>query len=92
MKQNLHLAFDVGHSSLGWAVLEHNGTNAPSLLGCGAVIFQADDCLASQRRGFRRQRRHIRATRLRIARMKRLLEHLGVLTQQQLDEPGCAWP
>ncbi len=89
---DIHLAFDVGHSSIGWAVLETLIDNHATLLGCGAVIFPADDCLASTRRGFRRQRRHIRATRLRIARMKRLLAHLGVLTQQQLDEPGCAWP
>jgi hypothetical protein len=79
---NLELAFDVGHSSIGWAVLNNNG---PNLLGCGAVIFPADDCLASQRRAFRRQRRHIRATRLRIARLKRLLAHLGVLTNEQLE-------
>lgn len=92
MKKDLHLAFDVGHSSIGWAVLQKKDGALPELLGCGSVIFQADDCLASQRRGFRRQRRHIRATRLRIARMKRLLAHLGVLTQAQLDTPGCAWP
>ena len=80
---DLQLAFDVGHSSIGWAVLNKQG---PNLLGCGAVIFPADDCLASQRRAFRRQRRHIRATRLRIARIKRLLAHLGVLTVEQLDK------
>ena len=88
---DLQLAFDVGHSSIGWAVLKAPGNQSPSLLGCGSVIFPADDCLASERRGFRRQRRHIRATRLRIARLKRLLAHLGVLTQEQLDAPGCAW-
>lgn len=82
--QNLHLAFDVGHSSIGWAVLESRIDHDPDLLGCGSVIFQADDCLASQRRQFRRQRRHIRATRMRIERMKRLLAHLGVLTQAQI--------
>jgi CRISPR-associated endonuclease Csn1 len=79
---DLELAFDVGHSSIGWAVLNNKG---PGLLGCGAVIFPADDCLASQRRAFRRQRRHIRATRLRIVRLKRLLAQLGVLTNEQLD-------
>lgn len=89
---DLELAFDVGHSSIGWAVLQAVGRASPraadpdvNLLGCGAVIFPADDCLASQRRAFRRQRRHIRATRLRIARLKRLLAHLGVLTNEQLD-------
>ena len=85
----LELAFDVGHSSIGWAVLQ---TPSPALLGCGAVIFPADDCLASERRGFRRQRRHIRATRLRIARLKRLLAHVHALTDDQLSAPGCAWP
>jgi CRISPR-associated endonuclease Csn1 len=89
---DLHLAFDVGHSSIGWAVLDTCLDESPALLGCGAVIFPADDCLASQRRMFRRQRRHIRGTRLRIARLKRLLSHLGVLTDEQLDAPGCAWP
>jgi CRISPR-associated endonuclease Csn1 len=91
----LHISLDVGHSSLGWAVFDH--AHAPGdahiqLLGCGAVIFRADDCLASVRRGFRRQRRHIRATRQRIRRLKVLLLHLGVLNQKQLDTPGCAWP
>lgn len=92
-KQNppdLSLAFDVGHSSIGWAVLQTNSD--VEIKGCGAVIFRADDCLASTRRGYRRQRRHIRSTRQRIKRMKALLLHLGVLTQAQLDKPGCAWP
>jgi len=87
---DLELAFDVGHSSIGWAVLKSG--DAVDLLGCGAVIFRADDCLASARRGYRRQRRHIRSTRQRIARMKVLLAHVGVLTMAQLDQPGCAWP
>jgi hypothetical protein len=89
---DLHLAFDVGHSSIGWAILESPTDGAPSLLGCGAVIFSADDCLASQRRGFRRQRRHIRATRLRIARVKELLAHLGVLTKAELDMVSSSSP
>ncbi len=87
---NLRLAFDVGHSSIGWQVLDTGG--ALEIKGCGAVIFRADDCLASARRAYRRQRRHIRSTRQRIARMKVLLKHLGVLDQNQLDQPGCAWP
>ena len=87
---DLSLAFDVGHSSIGWAVLQ---TSADvEIKGCGAVIFRADDCLASARRGYRRQRRHIRSTRQRIKRMKALLLHLGVLTQTQLDKSGCSWP
>lgn len=74
--RDLQLAFDVGHSSIGWAVLQVLAGQSPKLLGCGSVIFPADDCLASQRRTFRRQRRHIRSTRQRISRIARLLENL----------------
>jgi len=91
---NLHVSFDVGHSSIGWAVLEKTGQQVSDIKinGCGSVVFRADDCLASSRRAYRRQRRHIRSTRQRIARMKILLKHLGVLTEKELDKPGCAWP
>lgn len=88
--QDIELAFDVGHSSIGWAVFRTHPDFG--LDGCGAVIFRADDCLASARRGYRRQRRHIRSTRQRIKRMKVLLGHLGVLTADQLNKPGCGWP
>jgi len=93
-RADLHLAFDVGHSSIGWAVLQttDSKTESINILGCGAVTFRADDCLASARRGYRRQRRHIRSTRQRIARLKILLKHLGVLSEEQLNQPGCAWP
>src|ERR1035437_311890 len=87
---DVELAFDVGHSSIGWVVLQSEGR--VEINGCGAVIFRADDCLVSARRAYRRQRRHIRSTRQRIARMKVLLKHLGVLSGEQLDKPGCAWP
>lgn len=92
-KPDLKIAFDVGHSSIGWAVIEPTNTK-PSIdiKGCGVVTFRADDCLASHRRAYRRQRRNIRATRTRIERMKRLLLHLGVLTREELDQAGCAWP
>lgn len=44
------LAFDVGHSSLGWAVLQTTGakTESINLLGCETVTFGADArCLHS---------------------------------------------
>jgi len=94
----LHLAFDVGHSSIGWAVLQTAPAKEPKvdcsveLLGCGTVTFQTEDCLASVRRNYRRQRRHIRSTRQRVARMKLLFAHLAVLTKEQLDLPGRASP
>ena len=84
--QDLHLAFDVGHSSIGWAVLQAQQTkNSLNLLGTGVVTFEADDCLASKRRGYRRQRRHVRSTRQRVARMEKLLAHLGALTAADLN-------
>lgn len=83
---DLELAFDVGHSSIGWAVLQTLNAQPSSLnlLGCGVVTFGADDCLASKRRQYRQQRRHVRATRKRIALMEKLLVHLGVLSADEL--------
>jgi CRISPR-associated endonuclease Csn1 len=90
---DLELAFDVGHSSIGWAVLQSSAgvspvANAPrvNILGCGVVTFGADDCLASKRRDYRRQRRHARSARHRIAQMEKLLAHLKVLSAEQLKQ------
>jgi CRISPR-associated endonuclease Csn1 len=90
--KKLSFSFDIGHASIGWAVLDITQNQMPEIKGCGTVLFPTDDCLASTRRQLRRQRRHIRSTRMRIARMKRLLAQLGVLTPAQLDEPGGPWP
>lgn len=90
--KKLSFAYDIGHASIGWAVLDITAEKTPQIKGCGTVLFPTDDCLASARRQLRRQRRHIRSTRMRIARMKRLLAQLGVLTPAQLDEPGGPWP
>jgi hypothetical protein len=81
----LELAFDVGHSSIGWAVLDTtHETGLPSVLGCGSVIFEKDSALANSRRLHRSQRRHVRATRQRIARMEKLLVHVGAFTADEL--------
>ena len=90
--KKLLFSYDIGHASIGWAVLDTTQARMPELKGCGTVLFPTDDCLASTRRQLRRQRRHIRSTRMRIARMKRLLAQLGVLTPAELDEPGGPWP
>lgn len=66
--------------------------SAPNVLGCGSVIFPADDCLASARRTHRRMRRNIRSTRKRIENIQRLLRHLGVLTDDQLSSQGHSAP
>jgi len=80
----VEIAFDVGHSSIGWAVLGTNESSPPGVLGCGAVIFEKDSALANTRRRHRSQRRHVRATRQRIARMEKLLVHLGIFTATEL--------
>lgn len=83
----LALSFDVGHSSIGWAVFKIANTPETfhSLLGTGVVLFPKDSCLASARRGFRRSRRNIAARRSRIDRLKNYLAGLGVLSRDQLD-------
>ena len=73
------MSLDLGYASIGWAVAEENGRE-PIVKGCGTVVFEPNKCLASKRRGYRRQRRHIRATRTRILRMKEYLLAQGVLT------------
>src|SRR5258706_4530051 len=89
---NLTLSFDVGHSSIGWAVLRTSDLGNPEVLGCGAVTFRSDDWLASSRRAYRRQRRHIRSTRQRIRRLASLFAHLRVLSPSELSQPGSPWP
>ena len=87
---DLHFAFDVGHSSIGWSVLsapQGVGNNRlPQILGTGVVTFGADDCLAVKRRKNRQARRHARATRQRIGNIEKLLAHLGVLSADQLAQ------
>jgi CRISPR-associated endonuclease Csn1 len=94
---SLHLSLDIGHSSIGWAVLQGNDRPAtpPDLVGCGVVLFEKDSALASQRRLHRQQRRHVRATKTRIRRLEQLLAHLGALTAEELaarHAPGMGHP
>ncbi len=93
-KESLGIHLDVGHASIGWAVTVSRPETEAFLevSGTGVVLFPADDCLASQRRAFRRQRRHIRATRQRIARIKALLLARGVLSERELDANTTASP
>lgn len=82
-KQTINIHLDVGHDTIGWAVSEGLGLSL-RFTGAGTVLFQADDCLVSQRRAFRRQRRHIRATRTRIERLSAFLLANNLLTREQL--------
>lgn len=87
----LSLSFDIGHASIGWAVFQNDGLS-PMPLGTGVVLFQADTCLASVRRGFRRTRRNIAARRTRVKHLKSLLLNMGVLTHAQLEENFVSYP
>lgn len=86
----LTVHFDVGHASIGWAVMQD--TDPVVLQGCGTVLFEKDGCLASDRRMNRRQKRHVRSTRQRIQRMRLLLSHLCVMSDEELKRPGIAAP
>jgi hypothetical protein len=86
---SFEFGYDVGHSSIGWAVFQSNPFQP---LGAGSVIFGADDCLAKKRRDYRRQRRHIRSTRQRIERIKLVLIQAGFLSRTDMDRPGSASP
>lgn len=92
---DLQIALDVGHSSIGWAVLQNSvaaspaaNTSGVNILGCGAVTFPANDCLAIDRRNKRRQRRNIRSRKQRIERMEILLEAMGVAGIKQQHQQG----
>ncbi|MDA7665827.1 hypothetical protein N8648_04695 [Verrucomicrobia bacterium] len=87
---SINLSFDVGHDSIGWAVIDVS--KETKILGCGSVIFQADDCMASQRRDFRRARRNIRTRRKRIERLKMLFEFTSPLSKNELDARGSSSP
>ena len=93
-KSQLGIHLDIGHDSIGWCVTRTMPGDKKFLLipGTGVVLFPADDCLANVRRAFRRQRRHIRATRQRIARMKSMIMKLGVLTETELNANPTAAP
>ena len=93
-KSNLGVHLDVGHDSIGWCVTRFspNDERFLAISGAGVVLFPADDCLANARRAFRRQRRHIRATRQRISRMKAMILGLGVMTSKELDANPTAAP
>lgn len=90
----LTFSFDIGYASIGWSVIENTADKeeAPRVKAAGVVIFGADDCLASERRAYRRMRRTIRARRKRIARMAQILSHSGLLSREELAAPGHPAP
>ena len=83
-KRDLIFSYDVGHSSIGWNVLKETA-NGPEEVALGAVIFEADGCLASKRRTYRRMRRTIRSRRQRVEAIERLFVQQGILSRSQID-------
>ena len=92
--KKLTFSFDIGHSSIGWAVLSEDGNQAgnPSVDGTGVVLFEADSCLASKRRANRRLRRTIRSRRKRIERIGAILQHYGVISEEERRQTGHPVP
>ena len=88
----LTFSFDIGYASIGWSVIEACKHEVPEVVGAGVVLFPSDDCLASQRRAYRRLRRTIRSRRARIERMGRILEHYGVISHAERVAPGAPLP
>lgn len=83
---DLLVAFDIGYSSIGWSVLTDDpDSSSTAIMGTGSVVFPTNDCLASERRSYRRQRHHIRSTRERIKRIEKLLSHIGILNMSELE-------
>jgi len=77
-------SFDIGHASIGWAAFRCAQNSVyPEILGTGVMLFPKEDCQNHLRAGFRRQRRHIAATRNRISRIRSLLVSMGVLTEEE---------
>ena len=88
--QNVSFSFDIGHASIGWAAFDSNAKSAiPEVLGCGVLLFPKEDCQNHLRSGFRRQRRHIAATRNRIARIRKLLVSIGALTESDATKQAA---
>jgi len=83
-KRDLIFSYDVGHSSIGWNVLKETA-NGPEEIALGTVIFEADGCLASKRRTYRRMRRTIRSRRQRIEAVEKLFVQQGILSRSQID-------
>ncbi len=88
MNTPVNLAFDIGHSSIGWAVFDANQSKLDDikLLGCGVVLFEKDSALANVRRKNRQQRRHIRATKQRVEYIRRLFLGLHLMTEAEIGE------
>lgn len=88
---DLSLAFDVGHSSIGWAVLQtpdvarREISALPKVCAAGTVLFPSGDCLASEARRLRSARRNQRSARQRIQKLAQFFRLSGLLSAEEFD-------
>lgn len=79
---SLQFSYDIGYASIGWSVIQSLEDQLdPIIISAGTVLFPKDDCLASQRRAYRRLRRNIRSTRQRMERLTKLFKAQGIINQ-----------
>lgn len=90
---NYRLGLDIGITSVGWAILEHDSSEEPfRIVDLGVRIFDRAEnpkdgsALAMPRREARSSRRRIRRHRHRIERIKSLLENHQITTSEELHE------
>lgn len=90
---NYRLGLDIGITSVGWAVLEHNEEQEPiKIVDLGVRIFDRPEnpkdgsSLAQPRREARSARRRLRRHRHRLERIKRLLEEYDTISQSDLED------
>ncbi|HCF71572.1 MAG TPA: type II CRISPR RNA-guided endonuclease Cas9, partial [Syntrophomonas sp.] len=86
------LGLDIGITSIGWAVLEHDDDEEPfRIADLGVRIFKAAEnakdgsALALPRREARSSRRRLRRHRHRLERIKLLLEKIKLISIAELD-------
>ena len=89
---NYRLGLDIGITSVGWAVLEHDSSDEPfRIVDLGVRIFDRAEHpkdgspLALPRREARSSRRRIRRHRHRLDRIKTLLENHEIITKDELN-------
>ena len=86
------IGFDIGITSVGWAVVALDGEDRPfGIINMGSRIFDAAEqpktgaSLAAPRREARSMRRRLRRHRHRLERIRHLLVSEGVVSQAELD-------
>ena len=87
------IGLDIGSSSCGWTVIEHNENGEPTRIkDLGVRTFDIAETpkdgssLAKSRREARSIRRRVRRRKHRIIRVKRLLIRYNILTLDELDK------